>query len=154
MKTLFIAVAFLLAPVARAETIPDRATVQMARMKCDTVSGVATCKIKIPADARKINGGLAWFGNHHADDFIAVYITDEDNLLGYGAGFVVGGYTDAAVPEANRGWFIPTTAPYVSIERLVEFGTLPPNMWLKIVGTKGDGAADTLRINLHWGKLG
>lgn len=134
--------------------IPDRAIVQLARAKAATSSGVATILLKIPAAGRLIDGGRAWFETPHFDDFISVYVTDEDNLLGYGAGAVIGGYTDTDVPIDNRGTFIPKTAPYVELTRLVDFGHLPGNMYLKIVGTTGDLRADNLRVNLHWGKPG
>lgn len=134
--------------------IPDRATVQMARMKVATVAGTSTCLVKIPALGRKINGGLAWFETPHFDDILKVFVTDEDNLLGAGAGTVIAGYTDLEVPADNQGWFLAKNAPYITIERLVEFGTLPGNMYLKIVGITGDARVDTLRVNLHWGKIG
>ncbi len=132
--------------------IPDRATVVMACMKADTVDGVATALLKVPTGGRKINGGTAWFSDNHNDDKVKVFVTDEDNILGYGAGFVVAGYTDTGVPEDNQGWLIPYYAPFVQIERLVDFGNLPQNLYIKVVGITGDLRASTFRVNLHWGK--
>jgi hypothetical protein len=131
--------------------IPDRATVQLARGKADTVSGTATVLIKVPTVGRKISGGLSWFGTPHPDDYLHVMISDEDNLLGYGAGATIASYTDTGVPSANQGWFIPPSG-FALVERLVEFGNVPGGLYVKIVGTKGDGSSDTLRVNLHWGQ--
>lgn len=132
--------------------IPDRATVQMACIKAETVDGIAVAKLKVPSGGRKINGGLAWFEENGDDDRIQVFVTDEDNLLGQGSGFVVAGYTDSVVPTENQGWFIPKKAPYIEIQRLVDFGHLPANMYIKIIGIKSGGVAGVLRVNLHWGK--
>lgn len=134
--------------------IPDRATVQMACGKAATVAGVANILIKVPTGGRKINGGIAWFEAHNLDDRVQVLVTDEDNILGYGAGFVVAGYTDLSVPSGNQGWYIPRDSGEIKIERLIEFGSLTQNLYIKIIGITGDSRADTLRVNLHWGKQG
>ena len=123
--------------------IPDRATVAMACIKASTVNGVATAMLKVPSGGRKINGGIAWFENHHQDDKIMVYISLEN-------GTVISGYTDDGVPDDNKGWFIPSHTKEIKIERLVDFGTLPENLYIKIVGIAN--REDTLRVNLHWGK--
>jgi len=136
------------------EFIPDRATVQMACGKAATVSGTATILIKIPAATRKIAGGSAWFETPHFDEKVKIYVTDEDNLLGYGAGFTVGGYTDADVPADNQGLYIPKAQGFAEVQKLVDFATLPALMYLKIVGITGDNRSDTLRVNLAWGKPG
>lgn len=132
--------------------IPDRATVQIACGKAATVTGVATILIKIPAPTRKISGGSAWFETQHFDDKVKIYVTDEDNLLGYGAGFVVGGYTDSDIPSENQGLYIPKIKGVAEVQKLTDFATLPALMYLKIVGVTGDTRADTLRVNLNWGK--
>lgn len=128
--------------------IPRKATTKVAKFKVDTVSGTATALLKVPGNGRVIKGGSAWFSTPHADDYIKFYVTDEDNILGLGAGIVVGSYTDGEVPVANEGWYM--TNPLV-IEAIVSTGFLEPNFYLKIVAVKGDGSADTLRGNIHWG---
>ncbi len=127
--------------------IPDRATVKMACGKAATVDGIATIMIAVPVGKRKINGGLAWFENRHPDDKLQVFIALAN-------GTPISGYTDTDVPSENQGWFIPNHADYVEIERLVEFGTLPEGLYLKVVGIKGDLSSDTFRVNLHWGTIG
>lgn len=138
------------------DQIPDRATVQMAKAKVSTnvLTGIGTILIKIPSGGRKINGGIGWFASPGNDDSFEVYVTDEDNILGGGAGAIISGYTDTDLPEENRGWYCPIGAPYTAIERMVEFGTLPENLYLKIVAKKGVVGVDTFRANIHWGKIG
>jgi hypothetical protein len=128
---------------------------------CD-VDGLAECLLKIPGtpgteEGRWISGGQAWFsGDHHYDDkVVGVYFTDEDNILGYGAGFVVGSYTDDEADEANRGWYIPKSPQMVKVEAIGGYGFGPSGLYIKIIGQKG-GTAFTdvsLYVNLEWGRI-
>jgi len=137
--------------------MPERASVRMAKAKAATVSGVATILIQVPgtpgsSDGRIISGGNGWFDSLHADDHIEIYITDEDNLKGGGAGLVIGTYTDTDCPLACQGWFINPHKGFVDIRQLETFGFLPAGFYVKIIGTKGDLSSDTFRVNLKWGK--
>ena len=137
--------------------MPERASVRMAKAKADTVSGVSTILIKVPGtpgtnDGRVISGGAGWFGNLHNDDHISIFITDEDNLKGTGAGAIVGTYTDLDCTDIQQGWFINSHKGFIDIHQLEMFGFLPAGFYVKIVATKGDLSADTFRINMKWGK--
>jgi hypothetical protein len=130
--------------------LPPKVQLKMSRAKVDTVSGIATILLKIPPGNRMVRGGACWFTNHHADDFVEVYVSDEDNLLGAGAGFIVNGYTEIALAGDNKGnYFEPDGKAHV--EPISELGNLPTGLYLKIVATKGDLGADTLRVNINWG---
>jgi hypothetical protein len=137
--------------------MPERASLRMARGKADTTDGIATLLVKIPGtpgqdEGRVISGGAGWFGNLHEDDYVKVYITDEDNITGAGAGAIVGKYTDEDVAEEDRGWYINKHKGWVDVRELQMFGIIPPGLYLKIVATKGDLSSDTFRMNIKWGK--
>lgn len=138
--------------------IPERATLRMARVKAATVNGEAVTLIKVPGTpgvdiGRVVSGGAGWFENPHPDDHVLVYITDEDNITGQGAGQVVGKYIDDDVADQNqKGWYINKHKGYIDIHEIQMFGIIPPGFYLKIVATKGDGSSDTFRGNIKWGK--
>ena len=127
-------------------------TLKICSNKASTASGIASVLFKIPDGGRYIDGGEAWFGSHHADDKAEIYITDEDNLLGYGAGVVVGSYTDDAVTGYQQsGWFFGPDG-LLKCNALAGFGVPPAGFYLKVTGTKGDLSSDTLYVNIRWGQ--
>jgi len=116
----------------------------MAKGKATAVNGVATIIITVPA-VRKVSGGQAWFENHHPDDSVQVFITLPD-------GTVLNTYTDTQVAADNQGWYIGPSGK-TEIRQMADFGTIPQaGLQLRVVGTKGDGSADTLRTNVLWGE--
>lgn len=124
------------------------------------IDGIATVLIKVPGthgsgDGRWISSGMAFFDVHHPDDKVnSVRFTDEDNILGYGAGFVVGSYTDDDADSANQGWHIPPPG-WVEAEAIGGYGFAPSGFYIKVVGTKGGGATTgNLYMNIEWGKNG
>ena len=127
---------------------------RMACGKADTENGASTILIKIPSEGRYVAGGISWFLNPHKDDKISVYVSDEDNILGLGAGAIVGSYTDSDVAEENRGWYLTTSTKQIEAKpvQVNDLGFVMANLYLKIVGTKGDVSTDTLYVNLHWAK--
>jgi hypothetical protein len=139
------------------ESIPQRASLRLAKVKADTVSGVATALLKVPGTpgvdkGRLIQGGTAWFGIPTLSDQIEVHISDEDNILGQGAGTIIASYTDSDVPEANKGWFIPKSDLGIQVTAFAELAAIPAGFYLKIVGKKGDlNLSDTLFVNIKWG---
>ena len=132
--------------------VPQSIKLLLVNAKAATVSGVATALIKVPED-REITGGEGCFLNQATGDSIQAFVTDEDNVLGYGAGFVVSAFQDTLVPAANQGYYMLGNNP-VKIAPLVndDPSVLPANLYLKIVATKADLSADTLFINIFWGK--
>ena len=135
--------------------IPERATLKIAKAKATTVNGIATVLLKVPGSpitvSRSISGGEGWFETSHPDDFAAIFVTDEDNILGYGIGFVVGTYVDTALPIENQGWYLPRPTQLLNVEAMTSFGRLNGGFYLKIVATKGDLSLDTFRCNIIWG---
>lgn len=132
---------------------------KLACIKADVDSGtkIATALLKVPGtpgttDGRYVAGGEAWFDTQDSLDNIRVYITDVDNILGYGAGFVAKSYSDDELDPANQGWFIPAKFGHVSVEPIGGYGFIPAGLYFKIVGTRVIGAG-SLFLNLFWGKL-
>ena len=127
----------------------------------DTVdgSGNATILIKVPgtpgsSDGRWISSGIAFFDVHTAGDkVLGVYFTDEDDILGYGAGFVVGSYTDDEADSGQQGWAIPPNG-FVKAEAIGGYGFAPAGFYVKVVGKKA-GALPTGKfyVNLEWGRV-
>ena len=137
--------------------IHDKASLRMARMEAATTNGVATTKLKVPGvpgqdEPRVVVGGAAWFDTVTPGDYIHVYIKDDDNLLGQGAGTIVGKYTDTDVPEGNQGWYINQHKGWADAAEIQRLGEIPAGMWIHIIGHKADNSSDTLRVNLKWGK--
>jgi hypothetical protein len=138
--------------------IPSRAVLKMARASAATDgNGDCTIEIKIPGtpgsdEGRFIEGGQAWFETADNEDWLEVHIVDNDDLLGYGAGTVVDGYTDTEVPSANQGWFIPKQKGYIEVIALAGMGWIPAGLYLQIKGHKdSSNVSDTLRVNFNWG---
>ena len=138
--------------------IPDRINMRLARGKVTTDgSGNGTLLLKVPGTAgglaqRVIEGGYGWFETPHRDDSFVIHITDEDDILGGGAGAVVGGFTDMDVPVANRGWYFPEPNPLVDLRSLGGKGRLMGGLYLRVKVNKGDDSVDTFRINVKWGR--
>lgn len=136
-------------------------TLKLASAQTDVGSdSLATVLIKIPgtpgsADGRWIGGGIAWFDDQHKDDRImSVEFTDEDNILGYGAGTVVGSYTDRDVDTNQQGWRIPNKRGMIEVEALGGYGFAPAGFYLKIIGKKGgELTTGTFYLNIEWGKV-
>lgn len=138
-----------------AETIKETALPKMYKGKATVSSQVATVLMKIPGtagtDYRYLKGAFGWFENYHADDYIKAYLTDEDNILGYGAGTVIREFTDTEAADANEGWFAPPdkVIEIMGIETVME---ILSGLYVKVVAYKGDTTADTFRVNMYWGK--
>lgn len=127
----------------------------------DSSNGTIVATLKVPGtpgsgEGRYLSSGSAWFSPQSDDDRVTVFVTDEDNLLGYGAGTVVGTYTDTDVPAENSGWYIPAKMGFIKVEAFAGYGFVPAGMYIKVVGHKGGSApfTGTMYINLEWGKKG
>ena len=136
--------------------IKEQAILRMARFKVATVTGVSELLVKIPGtagsgDGRYVEGGRGWFETHNLDDCFTVCITDEDNIMGYGAGVMVGSYTEQEIATINEGWYIPVGSKEVIVNAMAGMGWIPSGLYLKITATKGDLSADNFRMNLNWG---
>jgi hypothetical protein len=125
----------------------------------DTTTGVATILIQIPGtpgsgEGRWISEGVAFFSEPHVGDMITgLYFTDEDDILGAGAGTVVGSYTDDDVDSANKGWYVLPIRGFVEAEAIGGYGFAPAGFYIKIVGKKASGHySGKMFINFTWGK--
>ncbi len=139
------------------ELIPSRGTLKTAKGKVQTnVNGDGVLLLKVPGvlgeKTRLIQGGAGWFDNHHADDSVKISVTDEDNILGGGAGLEVSGYYDEEVSSDNQGWFIPLSG-YIEMDAIADMAQLPAGLYLKIAVKKGDNSQDWFRCNIKWGTI-
>lgn len=128
-------------------------------------SGSADVTIKIPGtfgvdakgnfvNGRTISGGWGYFANQADGDYVYAEVRDDDNLLGYGAGFVLDRFHDNDVPAANQGWFFPRQQ-VLELRPLVSDDPtdMPSGMYLHIIAQKANIAtSDTFYVNVHWGK--
>lgn len=137
--------------------IPETGTLKMAKFKKATTDGVAVVLFKIPGEfnpnipTRVIQGGKAkWETSSHVDDWVEVYVVDQENITQQGVGALIASYTDTDVTEeAERGWYMLDQE--LELEALAGMGRLPGNMYLKIIFHTGNNRTDTIRGNLIWG---
>ena len=127
--------------------------------------GLAEVVLKIPGTfgtdefgqlltERTISGGWGYFENQEDGDYVTADVRDDDNLLGYGAGFVLERFHDNDVPAANQGWYFPRQQ-VLELRPLVtdDPTNLPNAMYLHIMAQKANVAtSDTFYVNIHWGK--
>lgn len=122
----------------------------------------ATISIKIPGifsgvnppcDGRYIDAGEGWFyPGADGDRVTAITVTDNDNLLGAGAGTVLGTYHDAQVDADNQGWVLHTVYP-TEISTLGWYGFIPAGMYMNITVKRSATASGNgnFYCNLKWG---
>lgn len=138
-------------------------TLKLCSLVSDEVDSNGECEavLKVPGipgsgDGRFISSGMAWFNNQVDGDRVTyVRFQDDDNLLGHGAGFVVGSYTDEELSEENRGWRIPQPRNFVECETLGFYGFAPSGFYIHVGGKSGNGqvSGKKLYVNLEWGKI-
>ena len=141
-----------------AQMIPERSKLVMAKIKITTDgSGYGSTTIKVPgipgkSGERIISGGDGWFESQHPDDTVKVSLTDEDNLLGSGSGYMIGSFYDTEVGSGNQGWYVPAPWKVVQLSAIANLTHLTGGMYLKIEVQKGDNTVDTFRANIRWGE--
>ena len=118
--------------------------VKMARVKADTVSGIATLSLVVPSD-RYISGGSGWFDTHTVGDIVRIEIHHPT----YG---MVDSFNDESVATENKGWFIPPIGK-IDIGTIItdDPAFLPAGLTLKITATKFSGEG-TFFANILWGQ--
>jgi len=154
-------------PICNQSTTPEVVTqfekrdktlkIAHAEAPVDPVTGEAVALLRVPGtpgtdDGRWISAGVAFFDQYTpGDKIISVHFTDEDNLLGMGAGAVAGSYTDDAADAGNQGWAIPPCG-FVKAEAVGGYGFAPAGLYLRVTGKKGGAApySGTLFVNLEW----
>jgi hypothetical protein len=127
----------------------------LGRGEADTDgSGLADVIIKVPTAGRAIEGGSAWFENHEPGDWVSASLKDDDNILGYGAGFVVDSFDDTDLAAGQQGWYFMGSQPIVLNPIVTDDPSdIPGNFYLHVCGHKKNVAtADTLYVNIHWGR--
>lgn len=150
----------IIIPVVTTQFELNDKDLKIASIQSDTVDGEAVLLLKVPGimangDGRFVSGGYAWFDSQHKDDRILnIEVVDIDNVLGYGENVVVKTYHDDDVDDANKGWRIPIKFGHLEVETLGGYGFIPAELYLRVVGRKGDSSSGTLYINVEWGKKG
>lgn len=133
---------------------PSSVQLRMVKLTAPTVNGVATMDLKIPDDNYVIAGGTGYFATGSHGDWVDIKLVDIDNVMGYGAGFVAGGFGDTLVPESNRGYYVNPNFE-LNIGSVVnnDPALLVKNLYLRVIATKADiNDSDTFYVNLRWGK--
>lgn len=139
--------------------MPQSVKILLARGEASTDgSGLAEIIIKVPGSLgskdRTIDGGTGYFENQEHGDYLKIELRDDDNLMGYGAGFVLDSFHDTSVPASQQGWYF-MGSDTLSLNPVVSNDPteLPSCMYLHLLGQKANIAtSDTLYVNLHWGK--
>jgi len=126
----------------------------LVKASADTINGVATILIKIPADGRYIRSGSAWFtASKHKNDSVSMSLVDQDNILGYGSGFVLSSFDDLDVNIENQGSIISIHSGELTALLPVNPMYIQGGFYIRAIGTKGDLSVDTLCANMTWGAL-
>lgn len=127
----------------------------LAKGKADTdVNGKSEISFKVPTDGRSIEGGFACFANQEDGDWLTATLNDDDDNLGYGAGFEVDSFNDKDMPTDQQGWYFLGSS-ILELHPIVidDPSDLPGSLYLHVVGHKANTAtSDTLYVNIHWGK--
>lgn len=106
-----------------------------------------------PADGRYIDEGEAWFyPGADGDRVTSIVLSDNDNLLGAGAGYVLGTYHDAQVSANNQGWILHPVFP-TEVSTLGWYGFIPAGMYMTITVKRAASASanGNFYCNLKWG---
>lgn len=123
------------------------------------VSNVATIKIKCPGTpgvtGRYLIDGYCFTDAFYFGDRISkVQVTDEDDLLGGGAGTVLKTYHDADLPTANQGWMLwaePSGTGGCDLDNAGGFADFPAGMYLYVEITKEAlSTATKAGVNIFW----
>jgi hypothetical protein len=125
----------------------------------DGTTGIGVVFLKVPGnpsagDGRFVAGGTAWFDTQQINDRVLVYVTDEDNIFGYGAGAILKSYTDDDCAAEFQGWRIPMRRGLVEVEPIGGYGFMPAGAYLKIIGRRDPSALPNQKFvfNVFWGK--
>jgi hypothetical protein len=113
--------------------------------------------IKVPSGGRWIAGGYCWLDSYKNGDRVkSVSLVDVDNILGYGAEFVLANYHDTDMDTANQGWLMypaPSGASECEIDPIGGYAYLPEGLYLEIYIARASGSSATFAaINLWWAK--
>lgn len=145
----------------------DDKTLKLASVSGSIVDGECVLELKVPGTftpgeyGRYISGGYAITDKYGWDDRITkVEIVDIDNILGYGAGAVVGAYHDDEVDAENRGWRFWRGAyngtdceGECDVEPIGGFGKIPAELYLRCTFEAGAGSPATkFCVNFWWAK--
>lgn len=101
-----------------------------------------------PAVGRLMFRGDMWVGTATGGDRAYVQVTDEDNILGAGAGLVVGDYRDTDMDAANQGHYLKNGE--VSLGGIAGYGPAVGGLYLKTTLVVPAARNDTIYANVHW----
>ena len=90
-------------------------------------------------EERLITGLQMILSNHAAEDHCGLQVADVDNLLGYGAGFVLSEFASSWYVDAGQSGQGQFHLPYLS--------SIPAGFYLRVVYTSTGGSDVTVRMN-------
>ena len=101
---------------------------------------------------RNILKAQGWFGNPTAGDLITNFqLVDVDNLLGFGANTVLSTWSEDAVPDGNKGlWIPPSDGHCIIIPPSHLEARVPCGMYIQILAQKATNVVDTFYANIEW----
>jgi hypothetical protein len=118
------------------------------------VNGVAEISIEIPSGGRFIGGGSAFTDVFYPGDCCyAIKVVDVNNILGYGAEFMVSNYHDDEMPEGNQGWYFlpgPNNTGILEVENLGYYGFIPGGLFLELYFKKEASSTATKVFTNFW----
>lgn len=124
-------------------------------------NGVCVISVKIPGDFSPMASrlmSLAYFIEDvfgWGDAVTKIEITDDDNILGAGSGYVVTALHDTELNAANQGWyFYPSHGGTGEIEITppTNFGEINGGLYIKATIVKAPASLATkVLVNLDWG---
>lgn len=123
-------------------------------------TGLVTISIKVPGiyangDGRYVEKGIAFFGTkREGDKVVKVQVVDKDNVLGYGANFVVKTWHDEEAPSSDQGWYINSQVGYSEVDSFGGYGFIPAQLYLEVQAqSAAQVAGENFYLNLKWGKV-
>lgn len=107
-------------------------------------SGVASGILKVPKGGRTVISGRTWFETPEHGDTVIVDILRSSSKINKNS------YTDFDVPLENQKYYIGPNG-YADVKPFIRTGYVYEGDVINIIGKKGNGNSDTMRVNIIWG---
>lgn len=121
----------------------------------------AVINFKIPGtpgtlEGRYVDGGVAFTNIMGFGDKVKeINIIDIDNILGYGADFIIQTYHEINLLDSNKGWYFwpsPQAGGEIEISSMGYYGFIPSGLYIQIKFIKTElSQATCVYCNVSWG---